>query len=68
MEIFVWRKLIGQGSYDSLMEENVTDLRKMLVEDRPVTYFQIEEILGLNVPAIHSILKDNLHLTKLFFL
>lgn len=39
-------------------EETFIDVRKTLEEDKRVTYLQIEEILGLNAPAILSIQKN----------
>lgn len=50
------------------MEENVTDVIKILDKDRRVTYLQIEGILGLNAPVICSISKDHLHMKKLCYL
>lgn len=49
----------------SVTEENITAVRKMLDKDRRVTYHQIEETLGLNAPAIRTILKEHLHVKKL---
>lgn len=39
-------------------------VNKMLDEDWRVTYSQFEEILDSNVPAIRSILKNHLNVTK----
>ncbi|CAH1984861.1 unnamed protein product [Acanthoscelides obtectus] len=49
----------------SVTEENITAVRKMLDEGRRMTNQQIEEILHLYAPAIHSILHDHLHVRKL---
>lgn len=50
----------------SVTEKNVADVRKMLDEERQVTYRQIEKTFKLNALEIYSILKDQLHMTKLF--
>lgn len=49
-------------------EKNVTDEKKILNEDRWVTYSQIEEILGLNALTIRFILKYRLYVKKLYCL
>lgn len=48
-------------------EENITHLRKILGKDKRVTYYQSDKTLDSNKPAIRLILKDNQHMTKLFF-
>lgn len=50
----------------SVTEKDVTGVRKMLDEDRQVKYHKIEEILDLNEPLILSVLKNYLHVTKLY--
>lgn len=42
---------------------NITDVTKIFGEDRRA----VKATLDLNVPAIRKILKDHLHVTKLFF-
>lgn len=49
----------------TVKEVNVTDLRKMLENDRKMTYHQIEEIL--NIQTIRSILQDNMRVKNLCF-
>ncbi|GLH05037.1 Mariner Mos1 transposase [Gryllus bimaculatus] len=49
----------------SATEENIAAVRKMLDEDRRVTYEQIEDTLDLNAQAIRSILHDHLQAKKL---
>lgn len=75
--IFRWYREFQRGNFTledserpgrprtSVTEENVTAVRKMLDENRRVTYQQIEDTLGLNAPAIRSILQDHLHVKKL---
>ena len=75
--IFRWYREFQRGNFTledatregmprtSVAEENITAVRKMLDEDRRVTYQQIEETLHLHAPAIHSILRDHLQVKKL---
>ncbi|CAH1408195.1 unnamed protein product [Nezara viridula] len=48
----------------AVTEENINAVRKLLEEDGGVTYRQIMKSLGLNAPAIRSILRDHLHVKK----
>lgn len=48
----------------SVTKLKIIDMRKMFEENSQVN--QVEEIFGLNAPAIRSILKNHLHVTKLF--
>lgn len=72
--IFRWYKIFQRGNFNledaegTVNEENITDVRKILDEDRKVLDRQIEENSGLNVPIIFSIMKDHLRETKRFCL
>lgn len=74
--IFRWYREFERGNFNledaeregrprtSVTEENISAVRKMLDEDRRVTYRQIEETLHLHAPAVQSILKDHLKVKK----
>ncbi|GLG99328.1 Mariner Mos1 transposase [Gryllus bimaculatus] len=75
--IFRWFRDFQRGNFSledaqragrprtSVMKKNIAAVRKMLDEDRRVTYKRIENTLYLNAPAIHSILHDHLQVKKL---
>lgn len=46
-------------------DNNIEAVRKLLVEDRRVTYRQIEGTLKLSAPTVHRILHDHLNVRKL---
>lgn len=44
--------------------ENIASVQNLLKENRRITYRQIEEVLHINAPAVHSILHEHLNVRK----
>ena len=47
--------------------ETVNAVRQLILQDRHVTYREIETTLGINVTSIHSILHEHLTVKNIFF-
>lgn len=48
-----------------VVPENIDDVREMILEDRHVTYHEIESSLGISATRVHSILHEHLAVKKL---
>jgi len=49
----------------SVNQENIDAVRKLIEEDRKITYYEIQQTLGIDVKQIHTILHDKLNVRKL---
>lgn len=47
-----------------MVAENIDDVRKLIMEDRHVTYCEIEASLGISMTSIHKILHEHLVVKK----
>ena len=74
--IFRWYKQFQRGKFrledeprtgrpvEAVTPENIAAVEKLLNKSRRVTYRQIQELLHIGAPAVHSILHDHLHVKK----
>ena len=59
------KKREARHSKTAVVSENIDAVRELIIQDRHVTYCEIEASLGISSTTIHSILHEHLTIKKI---